>query len=137
MGLQDVFFQMRLAFDSDEARKISAKVQEEIYFAALNASCELAKEKGRHAAFDETRAANGDLQFDFWGVIPENVERWDALRKEIIENGLRNQFDDCDCADRHDCFDCRLLRMYRTAGFQSFQTRNSVGRFRANQSIFG
>ena len=90
MGLQDVFFQMRLAFDSDEARKISAKVQEEIYFAALTASCELAKEKGRHAAFADTRAANGDMQFDFWGVIPENTERWDALRKDIIEHGLRN-----------------------------------------------
>src|SRR4029079_15587758 len=46
MGLQDVFFQLRLAFDSDEARKLSAKIQEEIYFAALNASCELAKAKG-------------------------------------------------------------------------------------------
>ena len=90
MGLQDVFFQLRLAFDSDEARKISAKIQEEIYFAALSASCELAKEKGRHAAFDETRAANGDLQFDFWDVVPENVERWNALRKNITEHGLRN-----------------------------------------------
>lgn len=90
MGLQDVFFQLRLAFDSDEARKISAKIQEEIYFAALTASCELAKEKGRHAAFDETRAANGDLQFDFWGVVPENPERWDVLRKDIMQHGLRN-----------------------------------------------
>lgn len=90
MGLQDVFFQMRLAFDSDEARKISAQIQEEIYFAALTASCELAKEKGKHSAFADTRAANGDLQFDFWGVIPENLERWDALRKNISEHGLRN-----------------------------------------------
>jgi ribonucleoside-diphosphate reductase alpha chain len=90
MGLQDVFFQLRLAFDSDEARRISAKIQEEIYFAALTASCELAKEKGKHSAFAETRAANGDLQFDFWGVTPENPERWDVLRKSIMENGLRN-----------------------------------------------
>src|SRR4029079_6926297 len=27
MGLQDVFFQMRLAFDSNEARKIAARIQ--------------------------------------------------------------------------------------------------------------
>src|SRR5262249_42708227 len=46
MGLQDVFFQLRLPFDSDEARKVSAKIQEEIYYAALDASCELAKAKG-------------------------------------------------------------------------------------------
>ncbi len=90
MGLQDVFFQMRLAFDSDEARKLSANIQEEIYFSALTASCELAQEKGKHSAFDETRAANGDLQFDFWGVVPENTTRWDHLRKNIIEHGLRN-----------------------------------------------
>lgn len=90
MGLQDVFFQMRLAFDSDEARKISQKIQEEIYFAALSASCELAKEKGKHAAFDETRAAKGVLQFDLWNVTPENSERWDDLRGKIKEHGLRN-----------------------------------------------
>src|SRR4029434_10384301 len=62
----------------------------EIYFSALSASCELAREKGRHAAFDETRAANGDFQFDFWGVVPENPERWDVLRRDVMEHGLRN-----------------------------------------------
>ncbi len=90
MGLQDVFFQMRVPFDSPEAQAISAKIQEEIYFAAMSASCDLAIEKGKHAAFEETRAANGDLQFDLWGVTPENTERWDKLREKIKENGLRN-----------------------------------------------
>ena len=90
MGLQDVFFQMRVAFDSDEARKLSAKIQEEIYFAALDASCELAKAKGAHLAFPETRAAQGLLQFDLWGVVPEDAERWDGLRQRIREFGLRN-----------------------------------------------
>ena len=55
MGLQDVFFQLRLPFDSDEARKISAKIQEEIYYAALDSSCDLARLKGAHPAFAETR----------------------------------------------------------------------------------
>lgn len=90
MGLQDVFFQMQLAFDSDEARKMSAKIQEEIYFAALSASCELAQEKGKHSTFDETRAAKGDLQFDLWNVKPENEARWTELKEKIKENGLRN-----------------------------------------------
>jgi ribonucleoside-diphosphate reductase alpha chain len=71
MGLQDVFFQMRLPFDSPEARRISAKIQEEIYFAALSASCELAATKGAHVAFSDTRAADGDLQFDLWGSVPD------------------------------------------------------------------
>ncbi|MBL8124057.1 MAG: ribonucleoside-diphosphate reductase subunit alpha [Blastocatellia bacterium] len=90
MGLQDVFFQMRLAFDSDEARKISAKIQEEIYFGALDASCELAIKKGPHPAFAETRAAQGVLQFDLWGVVPDDTARWDALREKIKKHGLRN-----------------------------------------------
>ncbi|HRI02245.1 MAG TPA: ribonucleoside-diphosphate reductase subunit alpha [Pyrinomonadaceae bacterium] len=90
MGLQDVFFQMRLAFDSDEARKISAKIQEEIYYAALDASSDLAIERGPHPAFIETRAAQGDLQFDLWGVTPDDMGRWNAIREKIKATGLRN-----------------------------------------------
>ena len=90
MGLQDVFFQMRLPFDSDKARGVSAKIQEEIYYAALDASSDLAIERGVHPAFIETRAAQGDLQFDFWGVTPDDIDRWDALREKIKATGLRN-----------------------------------------------
>ncbi|CAN5464512.1 ribonucleoside-diphosphate reductase subunit alpha [soil metagenome] len=90
MGLQDVFFKLRLPFDSDKARKISARIQEEIYFAALDASSDLAVERGIHPAFSETRAAHGDLQFDFWGVTPDDISRWDALREKIKATGLRN-----------------------------------------------
>ncbi|MBC7900570.1 MAG: ribonucleoside-diphosphate reductase subunit alpha [Saprospiraceae bacterium] len=90
MGLQDVFFHLRLPFDSDEARKISAKIQEEIYFAAMSASCDLATERGVHPAFPETRAAKGDFQFDFWAITPDDMERWNALREKVVQNGLRN-----------------------------------------------
>jgi ribonucleoside-diphosphate reductase alpha chain len=90
MGLQDVFFQMRLPFDSDQARKISAKIQEEIYFAALNASCDLAAAKGSHPAFAETRAAEGVFQFELWGIQPEDMTRWNELREKIKIHGLRN-----------------------------------------------
>lgn len=90
MGLQDVFFRLRLPFDSDAARKLSAKIQEVIYFGALDASCQLAQEKGAHPAFADTRAAHGDLQFDFWGVTPDNHDHWNALRDRIREHGLRN-----------------------------------------------
>jgi ribonucleoside-diphosphate reductase alpha chain len=90
MGLQDVFFQLRLPFDSEEARAVSRSVQEEIYHAALSASCELAAELGAHPSFAETRAARGELQFDAWGVAPSDPVRWDALRARIAEHGLRN-----------------------------------------------
>lgn len=90
MGLQDVFFQLGLPFDSNEARTISKKISEEIYFQALSTSCALAEEKGRHEAFAETRAAQGEFQFQAWNVSPEDPARWQALRERIGEHGLRN-----------------------------------------------
>ena len=90
MGLQDAFFRMNLAFDSEAARQISRTVQEEIYFAALEASCDLAQQFGPHSSFAETRAAKGDLQFDLWKVTPSNPARWAELRQRIQEHGLRN-----------------------------------------------
>jgi ribonucleoside-diphosphate reductase alpha chain len=90
MGLQDVFFQLRLPFDSTGARTLSARISEEIYYHALRASLELAREHGAHAAFVDTRAARGELQFDAWGVTPSDMVRWSALREEIRAHGLRN-----------------------------------------------
>src|ERR1700727_2267245 len=90
MGLQDVFFQMRLPFDAEEARALSKRVAEEIYFHALSASCDLAAEKGAHPSFAETRAARGELQFDAWGVTPEDMVRWEVLRERVRQTGLRN-----------------------------------------------
>lgn len=90
MGLQDVLFQLRLPFDGAEARELSRRISEEIYFHALTASKDLAAEKGAHPAFGETRAAAGELQFDAWDVVPTDVARWESLRKEIVETGLRN-----------------------------------------------
>jgi ribonucleoside-diphosphate reductase alpha chain len=90
MGLQDVFFMLRLPFDAPEARELSRRIQEEIYFNALSTSCGLAAEYGAHPAFAETRAADGVLQFDVWGVRPENALRWDDLRGRVKSVGLRN-----------------------------------------------
>jgi ribonucleoside-diphosphate reductase alpha chain len=88
--LQDVFFQMRLPFDSDEARALSRRISEEIYFHALTASADLAAEHGAHPSFPETRAARGELQFDAWDVQPADRGRWEALRARVRETGLRN-----------------------------------------------
>ena len=90
MGLQDVFFKMGLAFDSDAARDVSRRISEEIYFNALWASTELAEASGPHPAFDQTRAAGGDLQLDLWDVQPTDTDRWGPLRERIAEHGLRN-----------------------------------------------
>ena len=90
MGLQDVFFKLGLPFDSPEARSLSARISEEIYFNALWASTELAELAGPHENYSITRVAQGDLQFDLWGIEPTDVERWQGLRDRIAEHGLRN-----------------------------------------------
>ena len=90
MGLQDVFFKLGLTFDSPEARSLSRRISEEIYFNALWASTELAEAAGAHPGFAETRAAAGDLQFDLWGADPHDPQRWTPLRERIATHGLRN-----------------------------------------------
>ncbi|HKD07901.1 MAG TPA: ribonucleoside-diphosphate reductase subunit alpha [Bryobacteraceae bacterium] len=90
MGLQDVFFRLKLAFDAQAARDLSTRIQEEIYFHALTASCDLAEMFGAHPSFAETRAAKGDLQFEAWGITPTDGARWDSLRERIRRIGLRN-----------------------------------------------
>jgi ribonucleoside-diphosphate reductase alpha chain len=99
MGLQDVFFQLRIAFDSDAARALSTKIAATIYFHALHASMELARQFGPHDAFPDTRAARGELQFDAWGLTIDSVGAaarpgidlpWDHLRQDIQAHGLRN-----------------------------------------------
>jgi len=91
MGLQDVFFKLRLPFDSTEAMALSTRIAEEIYFHALGMSTELAEQEGAHPGFAESRAVNGELQFDYWpSATPHDGARWDALRDRIKQHGLRN-----------------------------------------------
>jgi ribonucleoside-diphosphate reductase alpha chain len=90
MGLQDVFFRLRIPFDAPEARALAARIQEEIYYHAVATSCALAEESGPHPCFAETRAAQGELQFDLWGVEPSRPERWRELKERIARHGLRN-----------------------------------------------
>ncbi len=90
MGLQDVFFQLKLPFDSPEAQKLSARIQEEIYFHALSTSADLAEKDGPHQGYEKTRAAQGQLQMDLWGVSPTQMAKWDLLRERIKKHGLRN-----------------------------------------------
>ena len=89
MGLQDVMFKMRLPFDDPRAVELAARIQEEIYYWALTTSSELAEAYGPHETYQDTRASQGDLQFDFWGVTPSKPE-WGALKERIAKSGLRN-----------------------------------------------
>jgi ribonucleoside-diphosphate reductase alpha chain len=90
MGLQDVFFRLRLPFDSPAALALSTQIQEEIYYEALCTSCDLAEKYGAHESFAETRLANGQFQFDLWDIAPTKIQRWSALRDRIRTSGVRN-----------------------------------------------
>jgi ribonucleoside-diphosphate reductase alpha chain len=61
-----------------------------MYFHALWASTELAEQFGPHPRYNETRAAQGDLQFDLAGATPTDAARWQTLRDRIAAHGLRN-----------------------------------------------
>mmetsp|Transcript_9872 Transcript_9872/g.20742 ORF Transcript_9872/g.20742 Transcript_9872/m.20742 type:complete len:921 (+) Transcript_9872:226-2988(+) len=118
-GLADAFLRLGLAFGSDEAKALNEAIFETIYHAALEASNELAKEKGSYDTFSGSPASEGKLQFNLWevddGDVPShcvwrngsmnntttklqkystNVEGvgydWQKLRQNIMEDGLRN-----------------------------------------------
>jgi ribonucleoside-diphosphate reductase alpha chain len=94
MGLQDAFFKMGYVFDSPEAKKLSDKISETIYYHALKTSSKIAKLKGAFPGFKDSRYASGDLQVqlakEHQPMMPELHFDWDALAKEIQQAGLRN-----------------------------------------------
>ncbi|NUV64122.1 ribonucleoside-diphosphate reductase subunit alpha [Streptomyces sp. CAI-85] len=90
MGLQDVFFKLRLPFDSAEARELSTRITERIMLAAYEASADLAERNGPLPAWEKTRTARGVLHPDHYGVTFTWPERWAALRARIAATGMRN-----------------------------------------------
>ncbi|NEB79756.1 ribonucleoside-diphosphate reductase subunit alpha [Streptomyces sp. SID14478] len=90
MGLQDVFFKLRLPFDSPQAKTLSTRIQERIMLAAYEASADLAERNGPLPAWDRTRTARGVLHSDHYDVQLTWPERWAALRERIAATGMRN-----------------------------------------------
>merc|ERR1712027_136659 len=90
-GLADTFLLMRLPFESEAAQKLNVDIFETIYFAACDASCDLAVLEGPYESFAGSPASQGHLQFDMWKVTPASG-RWDwaALKARIVKHGLRN-----------------------------------------------
>ncbi len=89
-GLADVFILHRIAFESDEAREINARIFETMYHAALEASCELAETDGSYETFEGSPASQGILQFDMWDGETKLHYDWDTLKEKIKTRGLRN-----------------------------------------------
>ncbi len=92
-GLADAFILMRMPFTSDEAKKANQEIFETIYFAAVTASMEMAKEEGPYSTFEGSPISQGEFQYNLWGLKDEELSgRWDwaSLRKEVMEHGVRN-----------------------------------------------
>jgi ribonucleoside-diphosphate reductase subunit M1 len=89
-GLADAFIKMRMAFDSPEAQELNKQIFETIYFAALTASCALAKKLGTYKTYEGSPVSKGILQPDMWNVTPSDRWDWAALRADIAEHGVRN-----------------------------------------------
>jgi ribonucleoside-diphosphate reductase alpha subunit len=89
-GLADVFILCRLAFDSDEAKEINARIFETMYHAALEASSELAEVDGSYETFEGSPASQGIFQFDMWEGETKLHYDWDAMRERVKTKGLRN-----------------------------------------------
>jgi ribonucleoside-diphosphate reductase alpha chain len=90
-GLADTFIQLRMPFDSPEARGLNKDIFETIYFAAMTASKDLAMVQGPYETFKGSPVSKGIFQFDMWGVTPESGRwDWDNLKREVKKHGVRN-----------------------------------------------
>ena len=90
-GLADVFILLRMPFESSEAKQLNKDIFETLYYAAMEASMELAIKEGPYETWAGSPISQGVFQFDMWGVTPES-KRWDweALRAKVKEHGVRN-----------------------------------------------
>ncbi|MCL7986637.1 ribonucleoside-diphosphate reductase subunit alpha [Sphingobacterium sp. lm-10] len=89
-GLADVFILLRLPFESEEAKRLNIEIFETIYFAAMEASMELAREQGAYKSFNGSPLSEGKFQFDLWNIEPSQRWNWNALREEVKKFGVRN-----------------------------------------------
>jgi ribonucleoside-diphosphate reductase alpha subunit len=89
-GLADAFIMLGMPFESPEARALNREVFETIYYAAMTASKDLAKEHGAYATFDGSPVSKGIFQFDMWGVTPTSRWEWEVLKEEVKAHGVRN-----------------------------------------------
>lgn len=101
-GLADLFVNLRMPFDSDDARELNFYIFEAIYYYALEMSTELAEIEGVYPSYVGSPTSEGILQFDAW--VAENAREalgeitiafplrqdWPTLREKIRKSGLRN-----------------------------------------------
>ena len=92
-GMADLFFLLRLPFDSEEARKINKDLFESIYYGAMLSSCNLAESSEPYSTFEGSPLSEGKFQFNLWDLEDNDLSGrwdWDILRKKVMEVGVKN-----------------------------------------------
>lgn len=89
-GLADAFIMMRFPFESPDAHKLNQQIFETIYYGALEASCELAKELGPYETYAGSPVSKGILQYDMWNKTPTDLWNWTEMKAKIAQHGVRN-----------------------------------------------
>jgi ribonucleoside-diphosphate reductase alpha chain len=104
-GLADVFAMMRIPWSSPEAAILNRAIFENMYFAAVDASCSRAELKteiwhgvpvtqgmGAYPTFQGSPASEGRLQFDLWNDAPKYTAQldWAGLKARVKLYGMRN-----------------------------------------------
>jgi ribonucleoside-diphosphate reductase alpha chain len=101
MGFQDALYQKEFAYASEDAVQFADESMELISYYAIQASCDLAKERGSYPTFDGSLWSQGILPIDSAKVladergnyIDQNLDStldWDSLREDVKQNGMRN-----------------------------------------------
>lgn len=93
-GLADVFAMLRMSWESEAAAELNQRIFEHLYYAALEASNEIATTEGPYETFAGSPASKGLLQYDLWKMKPLTEEDgtldWAKLKEHIVAKGLRN-----------------------------------------------
>jgi len=102
MGFQDALYKLRLPYGSDAAVTFADRSMEAISYFAIEASSELAKERGAYASFSGSLWSRGVLPIDslkllrqergedYLDVDSASTLDWDTLRAQVQINGMRN-----------------------------------------------
>jgi len=92
-GLADTFALMGLEFGSEESKKLNEEIHETIYYAAMEASIDLAKKDGAYESYQGSPLSSGQFQFNLWGFNDDQLSgrwNWTSLRKKLMKHGARN-----------------------------------------------
>lgn len=90
-GLADAFIMLKMPFESEEAKQLNKEIFETLYFAAMQASADLAIKEGAYKTFKGSPLSHGKFQFDLWNIKPNTGRwNWDELKSQVIKTGVRN-----------------------------------------------